>query len=126
MSNNIVLVHGAWHGAWCWAGVISELDRLGDRGYAVDLPGHGQNHWDCSQVKLATYVDSVVKFIEERDLRDVLIAGHSLGGLTISGVTAKIQAHQALRLRDRNRGARRQALPGPLIEPRREGDGRIA
>lgn len=90
MSNNIVLVHGAWHGAWCWAGVISELDRLGDRGYAVDLPGHGQNHYDRSKVSLTTYVDSVVKFIEERDLRDVVIAGHSLGGLTISGVTARI------------------------------------
>ena len=90
MSNNIVLIHGAWHGAWCWAGVISELDKLGDRAYALDLPGHGQNHCDRSEVTLATYVDSVVKFIEERDLRDVLIAGHSLGGLTISGVTAKI------------------------------------
>lgn len=90
MPNNFVLVHGAWHGAWCWAAVISELDRLGDHGYAVDLPGHGQNHYDRSKVTLATYVDSVVKFIEERDLRDVVIAGHSLGGLTISGVTARI------------------------------------
>ncbi|HKM99055.1 MAG TPA: alpha/beta hydrolase [Candidatus Binataceae bacterium] len=90
MSDTFVLVHGAWHGAWCWAAVISELDKLGDRAYAVDLPGHGQNHWDRSKVTFATYVDSVVKFIEERDLRNVIIAGHSLGGLTISGVTAKI------------------------------------
>ena len=95
MSNTFVLVHGAWHGAWCWAGVISELDKLGDRAYAVDLPGHGQNHFDRSKVTLTTYVDSVVKFIEERDQRDVIIAGHSLGGLTISGVTAKIpKAHR--------------------------------
>jgi len=90
MPNNIVLVHGAWHGAWCWAGVVSELDRLGDHAYAVDLPGHGQNYYDRSKVTLATYVDSVVKFIEERDLRDVLIAGHSLGGLTISQVSVRI------------------------------------
>ncbi len=90
MSNTFVLVHGAWHGAWCWAAVISELGKLGDRAYAVDLPGHGQNYCDRSKVTYASYVNSVVKFIEERDLRDVVIAGHSLGGLTISGVTAKI------------------------------------
>jgi pimeloyl-ACP methyl ester carboxylesterase len=90
MANTFVLVHGAWHGAWCWGAVVSELDKLGDRAYAVDLPGHGQNYCDRSKVTFADYVDSVVKFIEEHDLRDVVIAGHSLGGLTISGVTAKI------------------------------------
>jgi pimeloyl-ACP methyl ester carboxylesterase len=90
MSNTFVLVHGAWHGAWCWAGVIGELGRLGNQAYAVDLPGHGQNYCDRSNVTLASYVDSVVRFIQERDLREVVIAGHSLGGLTISGVTAAI------------------------------------
>lgn len=90
MSNSFVLVHGAWHGAWCWAAVVAELEKLGGRAYAVDLPGHGQNYCDRSKVTLASYVDSVAKFIEERDLRDLIIAGHSLGGLTISGVTAKI------------------------------------
>ena len=90
MSDAFVLVHGAWHGAWCWAAVVAELEKLGNRAYAVDLPGHGQNYCDRSKVTLMSYVDSVVKFIEERDLREVVIAGHSLGGLTISGVTARI------------------------------------
>ena len=90
MSDSFVLVHGAWHGAWCWAAVVAELEKLGCRAYALDLPGHGQNYCDRSKVTLTSYVDSVVKFIEERDLRNLVIAGHSLGGLTICGVTAKI------------------------------------
>ena len=37
----ILLVHGAWHGAWCWAALQAELDRRGVASWAVDLPGHG-------------------------------------------------------------------------------------
>ncbi|MGA0194495.1 MAG: alpha/beta fold hydrolase, partial [Ilumatobacteraceae bacterium] len=37
----VVLVHGAWHGAWCWAPLQTELDRRGIASLAVDLPGHG-------------------------------------------------------------------------------------
>ncbi len=90
MAETFVLVHGAWHGAWCWAAVINQLDLLGDRAFAVDLPGHGMNYANRAEVTLDTYVDSVVKFIEQRDLRDVVIAGHSLGGVTIPGVAVKI------------------------------------
>jgi pimeloyl-ACP methyl ester carboxylesterase len=90
MAETFVLVHGAWHGAWCWAAVVNQLEKLGDRAFAVDLPGHGQNHADRSRVTLDHYVDSVVQFIEKRDLTGVVLAGHSLGGLTISGVTARI------------------------------------
>src|SRR5215469_1226265 len=89
MAETFVLVHGAWHGAWCWAAVISQLELLGDRAFAVDLPGHGMNRADRAEVTLETYVDSVVKFIEECDLRDVVLAGHSLGGITIPGVAVK-------------------------------------
>ncbi len=90
MSQTFVLIHGAWHGAWCWAAVMTQLEKLGDRAYALDLPGHGQNYTNRAAVTLDTYVDYVVRFIEDRDLRDVILAGHSLGGLTIAGVTARI------------------------------------
>lgn len=90
MANTFVLVHGAWHGAWCWAAVRNQLEKSGDIAFAVDLPGHGQNLADRSRVSLDDYVNSVVDFIEKRDLRDVILAGHSLGGLTISGVAARI------------------------------------
>jgi pimeloyl-ACP methyl ester carboxylesterase len=90
VAENFVLVHGAWHGAWCWAAVINQLERLGDRAYAVDLPGHGMNRADRSKVTLESYVNSVAEFIERHDLKNVVLAGHSLGGLTIPGVAAKI------------------------------------
>ena len=92
MAETFVLVHGAWHGGWCWAAVINQLERLGDRAYAVDLPGHGMNRVDRTKVTLDSYVNSVAEFIERHDLKNVVLAGHSLGGLTIPGVAAKIPA----------------------------------
>src|SRR5882757_7203456 len=90
MAENFVLVHGAWHGAWCWAAVINQLEKLGDRAYAVDLPGHGMSTLDRATVTLDSYVNGVAEFIERHDLKNVVLAGHSLGGLTIPGVAAKI------------------------------------
>ena len=90
MAENFVLVHGAWHGAWCWAGVIRQLEAAGDRAYAVDLPAHGANYLDPARATRALYVDAVVRMIEERNLRNVVLAGHSLGGMTIAGVAQRI------------------------------------
>ncbi|MGH7947680.1 MAG: alpha/beta fold hydrolase [Candidatus Binataceae bacterium] len=90
MTATHVLVHGAWHGGWCWAAVQNQLSLRGDRSFAVDLPGHGQDQTDRSKVTYDAYVNSVVKLIEERELRDVVLSGHSLGGLTIAGVAARI------------------------------------
>src|SRR3989442_1257803 len=90
MADTFVLVHGAWHGAWCWAGVINQLEHQGNRALAVDLPSHGADRFDRARVTLPIYVDGVVKFIENHDLRNVVLAGHSMGGLVISGVAQKI------------------------------------
>ena len=92
MAENFVLVHGAWHGAWCWGAVVNQLEKLGDNAWAVDLPGHGMNRADRSKVSYDDYVNCVAEFIERRDLKDVVLAGHSLGGLTIPGVAVKIPA----------------------------------
>jgi len=90
MAETFVLVHGAWHGAWCWAAVIRQLEIGGDRVFAVDLPGRGANPCDHAKVTRAMWVDSVADFIVKRGLENVVLAGHSLGGLTISGVAQKI------------------------------------
>jgi pimeloyl-ACP methyl ester carboxylesterase len=90
VAETFVLVHGAWHGAWCWGAVVNQLERLGDRAYAVDLPGHGMSEVDRATVTFDSYVNSVAKFIEDRNLSNVVLAGHSLGGLTIPNVAAKI------------------------------------
>ncbi|MGH8012724.1 MAG: alpha/beta fold hydrolase [Candidatus Binataceae bacterium] len=89
-TENFVLVHGAWHGAWCWAAVIGELQRNGYRALAVDLPGHGVNRCAPAHVTRDAYIESVVGFIERHDLDNVVLAGHSLGGITIPGVAARI------------------------------------
>jgi len=90
MAETFVLVHGAWHGAWCWAAVIRQLEMGGDRAFAVDLPGRGTNPAEHVSITRAMWVDSVARFIEERDLREVVLVGHSMGGLTISSVAEKI------------------------------------
>ncbi len=90
MGDTFVLVHGAWHGAWCWAAVISQLQKLGDRAFPVDLPGHGASTVSRADATLSGYIDSVTQFIEGRGLRDVILTGHSLGGMTISGVVQRI------------------------------------
>jgi len=90
MAENFVLVHGAWHGAFCWAAVINELGKHGDHTYAVDLPGNNGNPLDRAKVTLQIYVNSVAKFIEDRQLRNVVLAGHSMAGLLMPGVVAKI------------------------------------
>ncbi|HKV55480.1 MAG TPA: alpha/beta fold hydrolase [Candidatus Binataceae bacterium] len=90
MAENFVLIHGAWHGGWCWAGVSRQLEINGDRAYAMDLPGRGDKPLEHTKVTREVWVDSVVRFIEERGLRNVVLAGHSLGGLTITGVALKI------------------------------------
>ncbi len=86
MAETFLLVHGAW----CWAAVIRQLEIGGDRAFAVDLPGRGANPCDHARVTRAMWVDSVADFIVERGLENVVLAGHSLGGLTISGVAQKV------------------------------------
>lgn len=73
-----VLVHGGFHGAWCWDLLIPELERRGHTAVAVDLPGHGKRAQE--DATLAGYRDAVVEVIEPGDV----LVGHSLGGFTVS------------------------------------------
>ena len=75
----IVLVHGAVHGAWCWAALQTELDRRGVPSYAVDLPGHGASTEDLTD----TMGNAVVDRVAQRAGGPVVLAGHSYGGTVI-------------------------------------------
>ena len=90
MAENFVLVHGAWHGGWCWASVMRQLELAGHHAFTLDLAGRGANPMNHAKVTGALWVEDVVRLIEQRDLKNVVLAGHSLGGLTISGVAVKI------------------------------------
>lgn len=80
----VVLVHGAWHGAWCFAALQSELDRRSIPSYAIDLPGHG-----TSELALGTlgddtaHVRRAVRRIAWHHRRDVVLVGHSYGGAVV-------------------------------------------
>ncbi|MDT0234841.1 alpha/beta fold hydrolase [Curtobacterium sp. BRB10] len=69
-----VLVHGGFHGAWCWDRVIPELARLGHEAVAIDVPGHGERADEVPT--LASRLDAVVSVLEPGDV----LVGHSGGG----------------------------------------------
>lgn len=89
-----LFVHGACHGAWCWERVISLLRQAGRAAHAIDLPGHGARAAEAAGVRLPDYAHAVGSFIEERDLRGVVLVGHSMGGIVIQ----KVAEHAAARL----------------------------
>lgn len=86
---NLVLVHGAWHGAWCWSKLVPLLVAQGHNVSAPDLPGHGGDTTPVTRVSMKKYLRRIVAEIEKIDGKVVLI-GHSMGGLVISQVAEQI------------------------------------
>ena len=78
-----VLIHGAWHGAWCWQRVIPLLEAKGHTVIAPDLPGLGADATDPASVTLADNVACVGRALDQAGEKAILL-GHSLGGLTIT------------------------------------------
>jgi pimeloyl-ACP methyl ester carboxylesterase len=78
-----VLVHGAWHGGWCWDKVVSLLRKGGFRVEAPDLPGHGKDKTAISEVSLQAYTDSICKILDAQS-EPVILVGHSMGGAVIT------------------------------------------
>ena len=77
----VVLVHGAWHGAWCWAAVQARLDARGIASLAIDLPGHGASTLPLTDLHGdAQHVADVI----DHWGRDVVLVGHSYGGAVIT------------------------------------------
>jgi pimeloyl-ACP methyl ester carboxylesterase len=73
-----VLVHGGFHGAWCWERLIPELENRGHEAVAFDLPGHGKRVHE--QPDLAAYRDAVLEVLQPGDV----LVGHSLAGFITS------------------------------------------
>ena len=82
-----VLVHGAWHGGWCWRFVRDLLERAGHRVYAPSLTGLGERkHLARPDIDLDTHIADIVSLLEMEDLSDVVLVGHSYGGMVVTGV----------------------------------------
>jgi pimeloyl-ACP methyl ester carboxylesterase len=88
---NFVLVHGAWHGAWCWARVLPLLARAGHRAHAVTLTGLGdRSHLLNRDITLETHIADVMQTIESEELRDVVLVGHSYAGMLVTAVADRM------------------------------------
>ncbi len=86
-----VLVHGAWHGGWCYKRVAQMLRKAGHEVYTPTLTGLGErSHLMSPAVTLETHVQDIVNVIRWEELSDVVLAGHSYGGMVITGVADKI------------------------------------
>ena len=81
--STFVLVHGAWHGAWCWWKVVSLLARDGHTAVAPDLPGHGEDRTPPADVSFASCTRRICEAIDAAE-EPVILVGHSMAGAVIS------------------------------------------
>jgi pimeloyl-ACP methyl ester carboxylesterase len=87
-----VLVHGAWHGGWCYGRVAKKLRAAGHEVFTPTHTGVGErSHLAAgTEVNLSLHVKDVCQVIEYEGLKDVILCGHSYGGMVITGVAAAL------------------------------------
>jgi pimeloyl-ACP methyl ester carboxylesterase len=91
MPHTFVLVHGAWHGGWCWRRVADLLERKGHKVFAPTLTGLGErSHLLGPTINVTTHVTDIVNLLKWERLSDVVLCGHSYGGLVVSGVAERM------------------------------------
>lgn len=81
--STIILIHGSWHGAWCWTKLIPLLEASSHQVIALDLPGHGESREPRVRQTFTNYVNTVTSAIDNSNAKVVLV-GHSAGGAVIS------------------------------------------
>jgi pimeloyl-ACP methyl ester carboxylesterase len=85
-----ILVHGSWHGGWCWREVVPLLRAAGHAVYTPTLTGLGARaHLLADGVDLTTHIQDIVSLLFYEDLAEVVLVGHSYGGAVISGGAAR-------------------------------------
>ena len=90
-ARTYVIVHGAWGGGWDWLTVDSLLTARGHKVHRVTLTGLGSRvHLANAQIGLDTHVTDVVNHVRWEKLRDVILVGHSYGGMIIMGAADQL------------------------------------
>jgi len=86
-DQTIVLVHGAWHGAWCYRRVAELLRRSGYRVYTPTLTGLGErSHLLSRSINLSTHIADIANLIRWEEIEQFVLVGHSYGGMVVTGV----------------------------------------
>lgn len=89
-----VLVHGVFHGQWCWKKLIALLQAAGHQVFAPSLTGLAERaNLLTPDVGLSTHIHDIVQVIENNHLEDVILAGHSYGAMVITGVVDQVPEH---------------------------------
>ncbi|WP_108860118.1 alpha/beta fold hydrolase [Ruegeria sp. Alg231-54] len=89
-----VLVHGAWQGGWCWARVAALLRKEGHDVFTPTLTGLGERaHLVSDETDLAMHIEDVLGVIKCEELSDIVLCGHSYGGMVVTGVADKAPDH---------------------------------
>jgi pimeloyl-ACP methyl ester carboxylesterase len=83
--STFLLIHGAWHGAWCWYKVVPRLENLGHRVIAPDLPSLGRERTPANRISLSLWRDFVCNILDAQP-EPVILVGHSRGGIVVSEV----------------------------------------
>ena len=88
---NIVLVHGGWHGGWVWEEVATRLRARGHRVFAPSLTGLAERAHLLHAVEGPdTHVQDIVQLLAFHELTDVMLVGHSYGGMVIAGAASRV------------------------------------
>jgi pimeloyl-ACP methyl ester carboxylesterase len=92
-AKTFVLVHGAWHGGWCWRRVADRLTAKGHKVFTPTMTGLGErSHLLDPKIGLATHITDIVDVIKWEGLTDIVLVGHSYGGYIITGVAEQVQS----------------------------------
>jgi pimeloyl-ACP methyl ester carboxylesterase len=86
--STFVLVHGAWHGAWCWYKLVAQLERAGHKVLAPDLPGMGRDRTPLASITLKSWADHLAELVLQQS-GEIVLVGHSRGGILISEVAER-------------------------------------
>jgi len=92
-KHTFVLVHGAWHGGWCWRRVSDLLERQGHKVFTPTLTGLGErSHLLRAGINVSTHVTDVANVLKWEGLSNLVLCGHSYGGLVVSGVAEQMSS----------------------------------
>jgi pimeloyl-ACP methyl ester carboxylesterase len=90
----VILVHGGWHGGWCWRDVADQLRTVGHRVYTPTLTGLGEReHLFNAEVGIDTHVQDLLAVLKFERLDDVVLVGHSYGGVLITLLADLLPQH---------------------------------